>query len=173
MDLIIVGTNRPKNNSTRVAHYYQQELDRKGQHWDILSLDSLPNDLIVSDLYGRRSEAFAPIQKTVSEAKRFIFIVPEYNGSYPGILKVFMDACAYPASFHHKKAALVGISTGKYGNVRGVDHFTGVCHYMRMHVMPLKIHIAHIQNELNEQGAFNDPLTEKYVQEQLADIERL
>ncbi|MCL7989468.1 NAD(P)H-dependent oxidoreductase [Sphingobacterium sp. lm-10] len=173
MDLIIVGTNRPKNNSTRVAQYYQQELSRKGQDWNILSLDSLPSDIIVSDLYGRRSDAFAPIQQSVSEARRFIFIIPEYNGSYPGILKVFMDACAYPASFYHKKAALVGISTGKYGNVRGIDHFTGVCHYMRMHVMALKIHLPHIQNELNEQDQFSDPLTEKYVQEQLADIERL
>ncbi len=173
MDLIIVGTNRPKNNSLRVARYYQQQLKQKGHDWGILSLDSLPHDLIVSDLYGRRSEAFVPIQEQISAARRFLFIIPEYNGSYPGILKVFMDACAYPASFHHKKAALVGISTGKYGNVRGIDHFTGVCHYLRMQVMPLKIHLAHIQNELDEQGQFSNPLTEKYIQEQVEDIVRL
>ncbi|MFD2600020.1 NADPH-dependent FMN reductase [Sphingobacterium corticis] len=173
MDLIIVGTNRPKNNSTKVAQYYQRELAARGQDWDILYLDTLPTEIIVSDLYGKRSEAFTPIQERISEAKRFIFVIPEYNGSFPGVLKVFMDACAYPASFHHKKAALVGLSTGKYGNVRGIDHFTGVCHYMRMHVMPLKIHISHIQNELDEEGNFSNPLTVKYIQEQVDDIVRL
>lgn len=172
MDLIIVGTNRPNSNSLKVAQYYQRELAQRGEEWQILKLHDLPANCIVSDLYGKRSEEFVPIQELVSQAKRFIFIVPEYNGSYPGVLKVFIDACAFPASFYHKKAVLVGVSTGKYGNIRGIDHFTGVCHYIRMHVMPLKIHIGHIQNELNENGQFTDPLTTKYVHEQLDEIVR-
>ena len=83
-----------------------------------------------------------------------------------------MDACTYPTSFYHKKAALVGVSTGKYGNIRGVDHFTGVCNYVRMHVLPLKIHIPHVQNELDIQGCFNDPLTLKFINEQIEEIVR-
>lgn len=172
MDLIIAGTNRPNSNSLKVAQYYQHELAQRGEAWQIMKLHDLPDNCIVTDLYGKRSEEFSPIQKLVSEARRFIFIIPEYNGSYPGVLKVFMDACSFPASFYNKKAVLVGVSTGKYGNVRGVDHFTGVCHYMRMHVMSLKIHIAHIQKELDENGQFTDPLTIKYVHEQLDEIVR-
>lgn len=172
MNLIIVGTNRPNNNSTKVANYYLRELQRKGGDWQVLSLNDLPDRIIASDLYGKRSEEFATIQEKVSQAQKFVFVIPEYNGSYPGVLKVFMDACAFPASFFNKKAALVGISTGKYGNIRGVDHFTGVCNYMRIHIMPLKLHISHIQNELDETGNFHEPLTVKYVQEQIEEIAR-
>lgn len=172
MDIILSGTNRENSNSLKIAQFYQRELQRRGQDWEILTLTSLPHDIIASDMYGKRSEEFAHIQEKVSNAKRFIFIIPEYNGSYPGVLKVFMDACAFPATFAHKKAALVGLSTGRYGNVRGVDHFTGVCHYMQMHIMPLKVNLAHIQRELDENGDFHDPLTLKYVTEQIEHIVR-
>lgn len=170
MNLIISGTNRKRSNSLRVAKFYQQELLRKGEEFEILSLEDLPDNLSVTDLYGQRSELFAPIQEKVSAARKFIFIIPEYNGSYPGVLKLFIDACSFPSSFYHKKAALVGLSTGKYGNIRGIDHFTGVCNYLRMHVLPLKIHIPLVQNEIDEEGNIADPLTLKFIDEQLEEI---
>lgn len=172
MNLIISGTNRLGSNSLKVANYYKEELQRKGEDWEILSLTDLPQEVLFTDLYGKRSELFTPIQAKVSAAEKFIFVIPEYNGSYPGALKIFIDACAFPTSFHHKKAALVGVSTGKYGNIRGVDHFTGVCNYVRMHVLPLKIHIPLIQNELNVEGCFVDAITQKFIHEQIEEIIR-
>jgi len=172
MNLIISGTNRKHSNSLKVANFYQKELLKRGEEFEILSLEELPADIIVTDLYGNRSEAFAAIQEKVSEAKKFVFIIPEYNGSYPGVLKLFIDACSFPASFYHKKAALVGVSSGKYGNIRGVDHFTGVCNYMRMHVLPLKMHIPLIQNELTEEEDFHDPISLKFILEQIDEIAR-
>lgn len=172
MNLIISGTNRTGSNSLKVAQYFQKELAIKGEEWDLLSLTDLPADILNTDLYGKRSVEFSHIQEKVSSAQKFIFIIPEYNGSYPGVLKTFIDACAFPTSFYHKKAALVGIASGKYGNIRGVDHFTGVCNYMRMHVLPLKIHIPSIQNELDASGEFDDPITYKFVQEQIEEILR-
>ena len=172
MNLIIAGTNRKRSNSLKIAKYYQQELQRKGESWELLSLSDLPPDITVTDLYGERSEAFKPIQAMVSAAKKFVFIIPEYNGSFPGILKVFIDACSFPASFFHKKAALVGVSSGKYGNIRGVDHFTGVCNYMRMHVLPLKIHLSKVQDELGSDDQLIDELTTQFVQEQIDEIAR-
>lgn len=172
MNLIISGTNRKHSNSLKVANYYQQALQDRGEAYEILSLEDLPTQLMETDLYGKRSEQFTDIQQKVFDADKFIFIIPEYNGSYPGVLKLFIDACAFPSSFYHKKAALIGVSSGKYGNIRGVDHFTGVCNYMRMHVLPLKIHIPHIQSELDTDLCFHDPLTLKFIQEQLEEIVR-
>src|SRR5690606_40758391 len=58
-------------------------------------LEDLPADLLVSDLYGARSEAFTRILDQIGESRKIIFIIPEYNGSFPGVLKLFMDACEY------------------------------------------------------------------------------
>ena len=172
MNLIISGTNRLNSNSLKVAKYFQSELKRHGEDWDLLSLEDLPHAILFSDMFGNRSEEFEPIQAKVFDAQKFIFVIPEYNGSYPGILKAFIDACAFPSSFYSKKAALIGVSTGKYGNIRGVDHFTGVCNYLRMHVLPLKLHIPTIQNELSTEGKFEDPITLKFIQEQIDEIFR-
>jgi len=167
MTLIVSATNRLNSNTLILSKYYQKILNQKGVEAQILSLTDLPDNLIVTDLYKKRSDAFLPFQELIDKAGKIIFIIPEYNGSFPGILKVFIDACDYPNSFRNKKAALVGHSSGKYGNIRGIDHFTGICHYTGMEVMPLKIHITYISKELDENGDLTDPNTVKFSHEQI------
>lgn len=167
MVTIISATNRPESHTFKLAQYYQQKLREKGTEAGLLSLTQLPANLIQSDLYGKRSAEFQAIQDIVTQTDKFIFIIPEYNGSYPGVLKVFIDACSFPESFYDKKAALVGLSSGKYGNIRGIDHFTGVCHYIHLNIMSLKIHIAAINKELDEQGQLFKPDTLKFTNEQI------
>ncbi len=167
MTLIVSGTNRPDSNSLKVSKYYQKILAQKGEKTDILSLSNLPQDLISGGYYGKTLSDFETIQNQVTKANKFIFIVPEYNGSFPGILKLFIDACKFPVSFTDKKAALVGHSTGKYGNIRGIEHLTGVCNYVGLHVLPLKLHIPNISSEINEDGDFFKDDTLKFTEMQM------
>lgn len=167
MVTIISGTNRPESSTLKLAQYYQRKLRDKGVNAGLLSLTGLPPNLIQTDLYGKRSAEFEPIQRIVSQTEKFIFIIPEYNGSFPGVLKLFIDACDLPESFYEKKAALTGLSSGKYGNIRGIEHFTGVCHYLHMHVMPLKLHIPGINREFDENGDLFKADTVKYTNEQM------
>lgn len=167
MITIISGTNRQGSYTLKLAKYYQKQLLIKGYEADLLSLTDLPDNLIISDLYGVRSEAFQLIQDKVSLSTKFIFVFPEYNGGFPGILKTFIDACKFPESFYGKKAALVGLSSGKYGNVRGVDHFTGICHYINMHVLPMRIHIPAIHKEMDEHGNLFKEDTLRFTDQQI------
>jgi len=164
---IISSTNRPGSSTLKLAKYYQQRMAQKGVEAGILSLEQLPGSMIASDLYGKRSEQFKPLQEIVTQTEKFLFVIPEYNGSFPGVLKVFIDACDFPASFYEKKAALVGLSSGKYGNIRGIDHFTGVCHYLHLNVMSLKIHIPSVRQELNENNQLFKEDTLKFTDEQI------
>jgi chromate reductase len=167
MITIISSTNRQGSNTLKVAKYYQKRLLEKGIDAGLLSLIELPATVIATDLYGKRSAEFQLILRTINQTDKFIFIIPEYNGSFPGVLKVFVDACDFPESFYEKKAALVGISSGKYGNIRGVDHFTGVCHYVNLHIMPLKLHIANIKTELDKSDYLFKEDTVKFTDEQI------
>ena len=167
MITIISSTNRPGSSTLKLARYYQKRLLEKGQEARVLSLEDLPATLIATDLYGKRSEGFKPIQDIITKTDKFIFVIPEYNGSFPGVLKVFMDACDFQSSFYEKKAALVGLSSGKYGNIRGIDHFTGVCHYMHLHVLSLKIHISAINSELDTGGNIFKADTLRFTDEQI------
>jgi len=172
MITIISGTNRINSSTLRLSKYYQRQFLKLGEDSVIFSLEDLPPNLIVSDLYGARSEAFEKILNKIEASDKFVFVIPEYNGSFPGVLKTFLDACKYPDSFYGKKVALVGLSSGKYGNIRGIEHFTGVCHYMQMHVLPLKIHIPHIRLEMDENGDLFKEDTIKFTQMQIEEFVR-
>lgn len=167
MVTIISGTNRPASNTLKVAQYYQKTLAEKGLQTHLFNLEDLPETLIASDLYGKRSPEFDKIQQLIASTSKFLFIIPEYNGSFPGVLKTFIDACNFPESFYDKKAALVGLSSGKYGNIRGIDHFGGVCSYLHLNVLPLRIHISAVSTELNENGDFFKEDTLKFTGQQM------
>ena len=167
MVTIISGTNRPASSTLKLAKYYQKKLAGMGVQAEFFSLTQLPGNLIESDLYGKRSADFQPLQDIITHTDKFLFVIPEYNGSIPGVLKTFIDACSFPESFYDKKAALVGLSSGRYGNIRGIDHFTGICHYLHLHVMPLKIHIPNIKNELNADGDLFQADTLRFTGEQM------
>ncbi len=167
MITIIAGTNRPNSNTLKIAKYYQAQLKLRDEEAMLFSLEQLPADVLNTDMFGKRSPAFQEIQDLIEKTSKFIFVIPEYNGSFPGALKVLIDACDFPNSFYDKKAALVGISSGKYGNIRGIDHFTGVCHYIHLNVLPLRIHIPNIKQELDSSANLIQEDTIKFTNEQI------
>lgn len=168
MTTIIASTNRPDSYTLITAEYYKSEIQKRGYEANILSLANLPEGIIHPAMYEKQKlKSFGVIQEQVTATDKFLFIIPEYNGSFPGILKLFIDTCRFPESFSGKKTALVGISTGKYGNIRGIEHFTGICHYLNMYVMPLKLHIPAIHKELDASGHFFKEDTLNFTQQQI------
>ncbi len=163
MITVISATNRTESNSLHVANYFQKKLNEKGVETKLLSLKDLPKYDVSLSRFENENGEFQSIQEIIFKTEKFIFILPEYNGSFPGILKLFIDSCKYPQSFRGKKSALIGIATGKYGNIRGVDHFTGICHYVGMNVLPLKLHIPGVEKELNQNFDFFQEDTLKFT----------
>ncbi|MGB4775774.1 MAG: NAD(P)H-dependent oxidoreductase [Daejeonella sp.] len=167
MTTIISSTNRQGSNTLKLASYCQNQLNEKNYPTELISLTELPADFLNSDLYGKRSDEFQIIQDKIIATDKFLFVVPEYNGSFPGVLKTFIDACKFPESFSGKKAALLGLSAGKYGNIRGIEHFTGICHYINFYVLPLRLHIPYINQELDENGNLIKEDTIRFVDQQM------
>lgn len=86
-----------------------------------------------------------------------MFIVPEYNGSFPGILKSFIDGMTYPNTFRGKKCAMVGLSSGIGGGGIALSHLTDIFHYLGMHVLANKPKLAKIEENMS-----NNLLTNKF-----------
>src|SRR5665213_2138440 len=51
-----------------------------------------------------------------------------------------------------EKALLTGISRGRAGNLRGMDHLTGILHYVRTVVHPNKLPISIVDTLFDQQG---------------------
>lgn len=153
--VVISSTNRPDSNTLKVSRIYGQILKAKGIEFKILDFNFLPENIAFGETFGKRSEKYAQlIKEYVSSANKFIFIVPEYNGSFPGILKTFLDSM-HPREWNDKDACLVGVSDGRAGNLRGLDHLAGVLNYLKMHVYHNKLPISVIGKVMGQDGNFS------------------
>ncbi|MDX5442210.1 MAG: NAD(P)H-dependent oxidoreductase [Hymenobacteraceae bacterium] len=164
MITIISGTNRPNSNSRVVADYYSSLLQERQVTHQILDLADLPEDFIFTALYENtgKNELFNKLSDQIAASEKFVFIVSEYNGSFPGVLKAFIDGLAYPRTFRDKKAAMVGISSGSQGGVLAMSHLTDIFNYLGMHVLSQKPRFSYIEKCLD-----NNCITNEFYKELL------
>lgn len=80
------------------------------------------------------------------EADAIIFIIPEYNGSYPGVLKTSIDYYVQPdgSAIKNKPVLLVGTSGGNSGNMLGISHFSDVMYSIKANLVSFRIYIRNI-----------------------------
>lgn len=153
--IIISSTNRPDSNTFKVCQLYHKLLTDKNVEAEILDLRNLPQNIAFGELNGNRSNEYAKlISKYISSNSRFVFVIPEYNGGFPGILKLFIDSI-HPKEWMDKYACLVGVSNGRAGNLRGMEHFTGILNYLKLHVFHNKLPISGIDKLWSSNGGFN------------------
>ena len=126
---IISGTNRARAKSLLVARHVEQRYKDLDVETTLLNLQELPPDIFHPDVYYKKPASFAPFQDAVLSADGLVIIVPEYNGSYPGVLKYFIDLLSFPDSFENRPVAYIGISAGMWGGLRSVEHLQGVFGY--------------------------------------------
>ncbi|MBS9523956.1 NAD(P)H-dependent oxidoreductase [Litoribacter ruber] len=149
---IIVSTNRRNSISSQIAQQYLEILQDLNQEAEIIDLMDLPNDFIFTALYEHngKNKEYNRVHNQVKEGMKFVFIVPEYNGSFPGILKSFIDGMSYPNTFRNKKCALVGLSSGIGGGGIALSHLTDIFHYLGMHVLANKPKLAKIEENMSD-----------------------
>lgn len=157
---IISATNRPASNTLRIAEAYRKVLLEKGIKAKLLTLEGLNTLERTPDLEEVEKKFLIP-------ADKFLFIVPEYNGSFPGVLKALMDNSDIRKAWWGKKALLTGVSTGRAGNLRGMEHLTGVLHYLKVSVFHDKLPISAVDQLLDTDGQLKDPVTLEVIARQL------
>ncbi len=152
MITIISGTNRKNAVSMDVARQYSEILNEKSTENIILDLRDLPSDFIYSSLYEKagENEHFNRAGDLMNRSEKFVFIIPEYNGSFPGVLKAFIDGLDRNKALTHKKCALVGISAGDQGAGPALSHFTDILNYCGTHVLAYRLRIPNIGNLMTD-----------------------
>lgn len=168
MITIVSSTNRNESLTFQISLLYRQILSSLGVESSIVDLNDLPADFTVSALYENsgKDEAFNRFRRIMKEAQKYVFVVPEYNGSFPGVLKAFIDGLEYPNTFRHKKCALVGLSSGIQGGGLALSHLTDIFNYCGMHVHALKVKLARIEANMNEDQEITNQLYMDLLSEQ-------
>ena len=162
MITVIQATNRPDSNSQFVSRHIGQWLSDhyEGETGNVTMVD-LPADILSANPYDKDSlpDKLQAVQdRWMIPAEKFIWIIPEYNGSFPGVLKLYIDDLSVrkrDETFKLKKSMLIGIATGRSGNIRGMDHLTGILHHLNSVIYPRLLPISKVNELLDEGGRIN------------------
>jgi chromate reductase len=162
--LLISGTNRPGSTTLRVSRHVEGIYRAAQIRTELFNLENLPMEMFHPDAYKTKPPALLAIQEKVLDAAGLHLVLPEYNGSFPGVLKYFIDLLKFPESFDRKPVAFVGVSSGSYGALRAVEQMQMVFGYRNAHLFPERVFISGVFNKFTPEGA----LTDAAVDERLA-----
>ena len=114
--LFIVGSNRKQSFNRQLALSIMETIGSKAET-SILRYSDLP--MLCQDEEFPAPDAIARIREIVSNADGIWFVTPEYNGSYPALLKNLIDWLsrpvvandyATPTAIRNKKAIISGVA---------------------------------------------------------------
>ena len=166
MKYIISGTNRPGSRSLQVSRKVQEAYQSLGEEVSIIDLCEMPMAEVNGGQYSKdRPAGLQKVVDNILESEGLIFVVPEYNGSYPGILKYFIDHWGFPDAFEYRPCCFIGLG-GQYGALRPVEHLQQVMGYRNAFLYPKRIFLHNVWTAIDAEGEFTDEATMPRVVEQ-------
>jgi chromate reductase len=154
--LIISGTNRPNSHAMKVAKIVLAHYQKITANVELFSLADLPREVFDPASYATKPPGMIEIQKRVLNSQGLHVITPEYNGSFPGVLKYFIDMLKFPESFERKPTAFIGEAAGTWGGIRAVEQLQLIFGYRNAYIFPERIFISGVHNKFDAAGNFTD-----------------
>ena len=149
---IISGTNRKDSNTLKVAKILEAKYKSLSVPCQILDLCEVPLELFHPDSYAEKPKNFIPFQKRIVESKGLHVVTPEYNGSFSGMLKYFIDHLPFPDSFEHRPVAFTGVAAGIWGGIRAVEQLQGIFGYRNAFILPERTFLSTVHKKLSTDG---------------------
>lgn len=163
---VIAATNREGSSSEQIAKIVVEKLKKAGAKAQALNLKDLDWGGLNSNLYGPENtpEAFKPAIKRVNESDGIYIVCPEYNGSFPGVIKAFIDHWTYPKSFLHRPIAFLGLG-GRFGGLRPIEHLQQIFGYRDSYIFPERVFVQNVWDHFKE-GKFLDESYDLRIEKQ-------
>lgn len=123
---------------------------RAGVRSDVIDIASLP--LPVDDAGEAIKQAV--FSQAIIAADGLVIVAPEYNHSFPGLLKHTLDSCL--SEYIHKAVGLVGVSSGPFAGIRVVQSLLPVVRELGLVTIFWDINIGQVGKVFAEDGRLLD-----------------
>ena len=140
--VVVCGTNRQGALSRLLAKEAGEAYKQLGHSVDLLDMQELPAEALQPTAYKEQDPKVAALVQRFLKSEGAVFIVPEYNGSYPGVLKLFVDMLPYPEGFESRPCAFIGLAAGQFKSLRAVEHFQQVSGYRNAYNFPRRLFLS-------------------------------
>lgn len=161
--VVVCGTNREGSLSRLLSQEIAESYKHLGQSSDLtvdlIDMNELPADALLPNAYKEQPENVTALVARFLKSDGAVFVVPEYNGSYPGVLKLFVDMLPYPDGFESRPCAFVGLAAGQFMGLRAVEHFQQIAGYRNALLYPRRIFIGDSFKQFVDGKLGDDALT--------------
>ncbi len=164
---IIVATNRKDSRSGLLAKNIQKRFQKLDITSEIMNLSKISWSELEHNLYGTDNVPISmkPMIQKINEADGLYIVCPEYNGSFPGVIKVFIDYWDYPKSFEKRPICFTGLG-GMFGGLRPVEHLQQVFGYRNAFIFPERVFIQNIWETLSLEGVISNDSMNQLLDQQ-------
>ena len=153
---VIVGSNRPQRATDRLAKWVvEQGNSAAGAHFELLDLKSYDLPMFneqISPQYNSQRQPEGDVKRwleKLAEADGYVIVTPEYNRSFPAVLKNALDYIDF--QIQQKPVALV--AHGSTGGAQAVAHLRGVIPGLQSVTTPKATYIsARVSDAFDEAG---------------------
>ncbi|NEP46917.1 MAG: NAD(P)H-dependent oxidoreductase [Okeania sp. SIO2H7] len=151
---VILGTVRQGRMSEAIAKFIVEQVEKyEGVETELIDIRELP---IPIDDAGPNAK-IPGFSETVKRADGYIIVVPEYNHSYPGMLKHVLDLNY--KEYLHKAVGVCGVSAGAFGGIRAIDSLLTNFKAFGLAPTVADLNFSNVNDIVNESGKLNDEAT--------------
>ena len=164
--LAFASSTRRESFNKKLVAIAAQGAREAGAEVTLIDLKDFPLPLFDQDLEAEQGmpENGKKLKKLFIDHDGLLIASPEYNGSFPAILKNAIDWVSRPApgepslvAFRGKVAALMSASPGALGGLRGLVHIRSILGSIGVIVLPDQIAVAKAHEAFNPDGTAKDP----------------
>lgn len=167
----ICGSLRKESYNRMLLNHARQYLP-DGTKYTEADLTSVP--FYNQDMEPDVPDSVIHLSRLIQSADGVIMTVPEYNFSFPGVLKNAIEWLSRPAAgrvFAGKSIALMGASTGNFGPARGHMQLRQVFFALEARpVMRPEVNVSNAATKFNSQGQLIDDIATDFVQKHMANF---
>lgn len=148
---VILGTVRKGRASVHAAHLFAELLNqRAGVVSRVIDIATVP--LPVDDA----GEAIkdATFARAMTAADGLVIVSPEYNHSFPGLLKHLLDSCL--SEYVHKAVGIIGVSAGPFAGARVIQGLLPVMREIGLVTIFWDVNIGTVARVFSEDGRLLD-----------------
>ena len=161
---VILGTVRRGRASQHAAHVFAEQLNRRaGVVSVVIDISTIP--MPVDDAgEAIKDPTFA---RAMTEADGLVIVSPEYNHSFPGLLKHVLDSCL--SEYIHKAVGIVGVSAGPFAGTRVIQNLLPVMREIGLSTIFWDVNIGSVASVFSEDGRLLDDAvirrSERFIKE--------
>lgn len=133
--LVISGTDRPGSTTLKITRQVEELAKAKGHDVKVIDLQDLNLAELKGDYFNPTSNFQTNFISKMTEADAVLFVFPEYNGSFPGILKLFLDYSPLKTVLGGKPVGMISDADGKLGGQKGAEALAGIMHHVKADVI--------------------------------------